>query len=73
MSFLWTGVPAVAIQIYLACFRGGFWRLRERLVSAVPVKSGASITVVIPARDEAELTRLEMQHRCAENVRATAA
>jgi len=44
---------SLAIQIYLACFRGRFWQLRERLLSGAPLKSGVSITAVIPARDEA--------------------
>lgn len=46
---------SLAIQICVACFRGRFWQLRERLESASPSSTGASITAVIPARDEAEL------------------
>jgi hopene-associated glycosyltransferase HpnB len=45
---------SLAIQICLAGFRGRFWQLRERLEPAVPSSTGASITAVIPARDEAE-------------------
>src|SRR5690348_16009723 len=48
-------VLSLAIQIYLACFRGRFWRLRERLMPAIPRKSDVSITTVIPARDEVAL------------------
>lgn len=46
---------SLAAQIFLACFRGRFWRLRERLIQAITEKPGASITAVIPARDEATL------------------
>lgn len=46
---------SLAAQIYLACFRGSFWRLRERLPAAIPRRSGGTISVVIPARDEAAL------------------
>jgi hopene-associated glycosyltransferase HpnB len=49
-----TGI-SFAIQICLAFFRGGFWRLRERIAPAVRSKYDVSITAVIPARDEAEL------------------
>src|SRR5580692_255282 len=44
---------SLGIQIYLACFRGRFWQLRERLLPGAPPQSGVSITAVIPARDEA--------------------
>jgi hopene-associated glycosyltransferase HpnB len=43
---------SLGIQIYLACFRGRFWQLRERLLPGAPRQSGVSITAVIPARDE---------------------
>ena len=43
-----------AIQICLACFRGRFWQLRERLEPVIPPDTGASLTAVIPARDEAD-------------------
>ncbi len=46
---------SLAAQVYLACFRRGFWRLRERLRPPAPPGSDASIAVVIPARDEAPL------------------
>ena len=41
---------------YLAIFRGGFWRLRERLPER-PGRTGprAQITAVIPARDEKDV------------------
>lgn len=44
---------SLGIQIYLACFRGRFWQLRERLLPGKPLKPGVSIAAVIPARDEA--------------------
>lgn len=44
---------SLAAQLYLACFRRGFWRLRERLLPAIPRRSDVWIAVVIPARDEA--------------------
>jgi hopene-associated glycosyltransferase HpnB len=46
---------SLAIQICLACFRGRFWQLRERLEPAIPSRTPTSITAVIPARNEAEL------------------
>lgn len=42
------------IWAFLALFRGGFWRLRERLAPARPAREH-SVTAVIPARDEREL------------------
>ena len=45
-----------AIWICLAVFRGFFWRLRERLHAAPDATGGGvAVTVVISARDEAEL------------------
>jgi hopene-associated glycosyltransferase HpnB len=38
----------------LALFRGGFWKLRERLSSGTPSRSH-SVTAIIPARDERDL------------------
>ncbi len=49
-----TGLCTSAIWIYLAFFRGAFWKLRECLRRARPIASH-SVTAVIPARDEAEL------------------
>ena len=46
---------SLAIQIYLAGFRGRFWQLRERLEPQVPRNTRTSITAVIPARNEADL------------------
>jgi hopene-associated glycosyltransferase HpnB len=47
------GATYVVIWAYLGGFRGAFWQLRERLRDEdVP---GASVTVVIPARNEQEL------------------
>src|ERR1700679_605544 len=49
-----TGLCTSAIWIYLAFFRGAFWKLRERLRSARPV-ANHSVTAIIPARDEYDL------------------
>jgi hopene-associated glycosyltransferase HpnB len=46
------GAICFGIWTYLAFFRGGFWRFRERLPKAPGVVSRASVTAVIPARDE---------------------
>lgn len=46
---------SLAAQVCLAGFRGRFWRLRERLLSAMPRNPDVSVSAVIPARDEAEL------------------
>jgi glycosyltransferase involved in cell wall biosynthesis len=45
---------SLVIQVCLACFRGRFWQLRERLEPATPSSTRTSITAVIPAREEAE-------------------
>jgi hopene-associated glycosyltransferase HpnB len=52
---IWRSVAAIslAIWIYLALFRGGFWRLREKLRAAQPARPNATVTAIIPARDEA--------------------
>jgi hopene-associated glycosyltransferase HpnB len=47
------GCCTSGIWVYLALFRGGFWKLRERLKSARPA-GDHSVTAVVPARDEAE-------------------
>lgn len=44
------GATCVVIWAYLGAFRGAFWRLRERLREGNA--SGATVTVVIPARNE---------------------
>ena len=56
-NLLWLSLGSVCavIWIYLACFRGVFWRLRERLGTPIPTISTAVVTAVIPARDEARL------------------
>lgn len=47
------GALSLAIWVYLALFRGGFWRLRERLTRpAVAAVAPKRIIAVIPARDE---------------------
>ena len=44
----------LGIWVFLSLFRGGFWRLRERLTSSRPTADHA-VTAIIPARDECEL------------------
>jgi hopene-associated glycosyltransferase HpnB len=46
------GLVTLAIWLYLAMGRGGFWRLRERLTERTA--RGPVVAAVIPARDEAE-------------------
>lgn len=65
---LLTGI-SFAIQICPAFFRGGFWRIRERLERTAPLKSDISITAVIPARDEAELVGRTVRSRWAQKLR----
>src|SRR5215469_1990822 len=48
------GYCTLGIWVVMALFRGGFWKLRERLTRSQPV-SGHSVTAIIPARDEREL------------------
>jgi hopene-associated glycosyltransferase HpnB len=43
----------LGIWVYLALYRGGFWKLRERLTRARPAAEH-SVTAIIPARDESE-------------------
>lgn len=45
------GFCTSGIWIYLAFFRGGFWKLRERLTVAPPLRDH-TVTAIIPARDE---------------------
>ncbi len=44
----------LGIWVLLALFRGGFWKLRERLARSQPA-APHSVTAIIPARDECEL------------------
>jgi hopene-associated glycosyltransferase HpnB len=48
------GFLAAASWAWLALFRGGFWKLRERLRPGTP-KRAHTVTAVIPARDEHDL------------------
>ena len=48
------GIGTSGVWIYLAFFRGGFWKLRERLRRGRPAGQH-SVTAVIPARDERDL------------------
>src|ERR1035437_10832689 len=48
------GFCTSGVWIYLACFRGGFWKLREKLTAARPA-CDHSVTAIIPARDERDL------------------
>jgi hopene-associated glycosyltransferase HpnB len=43
----------VAIWIYLLCFRGGFWRLPDRMAPIIANPPMRSVVAVVPARDEA--------------------
>ena len=49
-----SGAVSAGIWTYLACFRGGFWRLQQKL-RAGSAAATEPVTAVIPARDEAEL------------------
>src|SRR5579862_1247898 len=51
------GALCAGIWLYLALFRGAFWRLRERLETAEPLRD-TSVTAVIPARNEASFAGL---------------
>ena len=55
-SVVWRAVASftAGAWVWLACFRGGFWKLRERLRSGTP-KREHTVTAVIPARDERDL------------------
>src|SRR5262245_48201905 len=48
---------ALSVWIYLLAFRGGFWLARERDdrgMSADALVGSPSVTVIVPARDEAD-------------------
>jgi hopene-associated glycosyltransferase HpnB len=51
----WLALGSLAVWLWIAFFRGGFWRADQRLANG-PVWQGPwpDITAVIPARDEAE-------------------
>ncbi len=55
-SAVWraAGFVTAASWTWLAFFRGGFWKLRERLRPGVPGRP-QTVTAVIPARDECDL------------------
>ena len=55
-SVVWrsVGFVTLAIWIHLTFFRGGFWKLRERLRRVQPAHEH-TVTAIIPARDEREL------------------
>lgn len=61
---------SLAAQIYLACFRGRFWQLRERLLPGAPAKP-AHVTAVIPARNEAPLISATLASLRAESFEGT--
>src|SRR5215831_194277 len=50
------GFCTLGIWIYLALFRGDFWKLRERLAPQRPA-TNHPIAAIIPARDEREFIR----------------
>src|SRR4051812_42582963 len=47
------GAISLIVWVWLALFRGRFWRMNQRLEAARP-EQPAAVTVVIPARDEEE-------------------
>jgi hopene-associated glycosyltransferase HpnB len=50
-----SGCLALAIWLNLALFRGGFWRVKNRILPQDPVgRETARVAAVIPARNEAE-------------------
>lgn len=55
--FAWRllGGIALAVWIYLAWYRGSFWKQTQRLQPATPPRSSVSVSAVIPARNEAEV------------------
>jgi len=54
-STAWAACGALVIWLYLALFRGGFWRADQRLSDRIDEPSHwPKIAAVIPARDEAE-------------------
>jgi len=61
------GALSLAIWIFLALFRGRFWRLRERLAVPASPPGPARITAVIPARDEQETIGLTVSSLLRQN------
>ena len=57
MTWMWTGLAgaSLAAWVWLLLCRGGFWQVGERLNReyAAPNGSWPTVTVVVPARDEA--------------------
>jgi hopene-associated glycosyltransferase HpnB len=47
------GALALVIWIYLLAARGGFWRIQDESDGTAPPADGASVTAIIPARNEA--------------------
>ena len=54
MITLALAAATLAVWLYLICCRGRFWLLRDRLPPPPAASPARSITVVIPARNEAE-------------------
>ncbi len=54
MTQTWIAAAALALWIYLALSRGGFWRASERLTPCPEPKNWPEVVAVIPARDEAD-------------------
>lgn len=49
------GAISVLIWVYLLVGRGGFWRMRKMIITAIPQEPvSARVAVVVPARNEAE-------------------
>jgi hopene-associated glycosyltransferase HpnB len=49
---------ALLVWVWLALFRGRFWRTDQRLPAGAPVERWPSVAIVVPARDEREMLRL---------------
>jgi hopene-associated glycosyltransferase HpnB len=63
MSFAILGFSLLSllIWIYLILFRGQFWRMDQRLDSAILDSPFPSVSVVIPARNEADLLPITLR------------
>lgn len=55
MALQIAAITALAIWVYLLAGRGGFWRMREGELAAAKPGAAPRVTVVIPARNEADV------------------
>ncbi len=60
------GVASVGAWIYLLCFRGGFWRVRE-LPDPPRAEAEPSVAAVAPARNEEAVVALAMESLAGQN------